>query len=122
MTTETQGDRRGLVTVYHSPAEEFCDDPECHCGLPPSGAVSMEVSREAYRPGAAHIPGWVDGYGLPAITWRGWDGPARSADPGKIDAYTATISNSLEVLAQLDSIGRYSTMELAGAWLVGARP
>jgi hypothetical protein len=122
MTTETQGDRLGLVTVYHSPTEEFCDDPERHRGLPASGAVPVEISREEYRPGAAHIPGWVDGYGLPVITWWVWDGPTRSADLVKMDTYTATISNSREVLAQLDSIHRYPNMELAGAWLVGARP
>lgn len=122
MTTETHGDRLMLVTVDHSPPQEFCDDPECHCGLPPSGAVPLKVSREECRPGAAHTRGWVDGYGLPAITWRVWDGPTRSAHPGKTDTYTATISNSREVLAQLDSIDRYSNMELAGARLVGARP
>jgi hypothetical protein len=122
MTTETQGDRLLLVTIYHSPPRDFCDDPERRCGLPPSGAVSLEVSRAEHRPGAAHIPGWVDGHGLAVITWGSWDGPRKPADPGEIGAYTATISNSREVLAQPGSIDRYSNMELAGGWLVGARP
>jgi hypothetical protein len=122
MTTETQGGQLVLITIYHSPPQEFCDDPECRCGLPPSGAVPLEVSRAEHRPGAAHIPGWVDGDSFPVITWRSWDGPRKPAGPGEIDAYPATISNGREVLAQLGSIGRYSSMELAGAWLVGARP
>jgi hypothetical protein len=107
------------VTRVHHPPQDHCDDFTCPCGLPPQGAVPVTVMHPGEpRPSVA---GWTDGHTTALICWRGWDGPARPADPSRIQTWTRTATDERGVVMTLASLGQYDNVELVGAWLLTGR-
>jgi hypothetical protein len=105
-----------LVTRFHSPPQDCCDDLMCPCGLPPEGAAPITVTDPGYP--EQGIAGWTDGHTSALITWRGWDGPARPEDPGLIETWTRTTTDERDVLMALASFGHHENVEVVGAWLL----
>jgi hypothetical protein len=105
-----------LVTRFHSPPQDCCDDPGCPCGLPPAGATPITPA-DPGDPGQG-IAGWEDGRTSALITWRGWEGPVRPGEPGLIETWTRAYTDEDDVLMTLASIGSHENVETVGAWLL----